>query len=123
MLSSLSEGICGANTQEKTNALIDHLHSLSPGDPIEARLQGQFLALQSHGMRAFSRAQNAEMFYHVQECFNIGAKLLKLANDTIDALTRNKTKGQQQVFVTHVNDGGKAIVGNLNQPVGDGNKS
>lgn len=61
MLSSLSEGICGADTQEKTNTLIDHLHSLSPDDPIEARLQGQFLALQSHGMRAIWRAQNAEM--------------------------------------------------------------
>jgi len=46
---------------------------------------------------------------------NIATKLLRLSQETLLTLMKYRNKGQQQVFVTHVNDGGKAIVGNINQ--------
>ena len=42
-------------------------------------------------------------------------KLLRLHNETTEALARYRRKGEQKVVVQHVNvnDGGKAIVGNM----------
>ncbi len=44
-----------------------------------------------------------------------GIKLLRLHNETTKAAARYRRKGEQKVVVQHVNvnDGGKAIIGNM----------
>jgi len=44
----------------------------------------------------------------------MAVKLLKLSQETLNTLMKYRNKGQQQVFVTYVNEGDKAIVGNVN---------
>lgn len=46
---------------------------------------------------------------------NTATKLIRLHNETIDALCRYRRGGEQRVIVQHiqVNDGGKAVVGGM----------
>ena len=55
--------------------------------------------------------------------FNRLVKLMRVYNETLEALMRYRRKGEQRVTVQHVNveDGGKAIIGaNLNMREGSG---
>ncbi len=56
----------------------------------------------------------------LQECGSLATKLLRTYTAQIDALARLRRGGEQRVIVQHVyvNEGGQAIVGNVNQPGG-----
>jgi len=55
---------------------------------------------------------------------NLAIKLLRLHNETIETLGRYRRGGEQKVTVQHVNvnEGGKAIIGNVSG-VGETNKN
>jgi len=92
----------------EVSALLPALH---PRDEAEAMLFGQFLALQSSGMKCLRLANLPEQgFYHEERLFNLANKLLNTANQTMQAVLKYRSGGQQIVQVIHVHNEGQAIV-------------
>lgn len=114
----LSDGVvalqitCGKD--EAYNVALQSLHDLKPKDAIEARFALQASALFSHGMSNLSKSAKADMMCHADHYSNKAIKLLRLHNETIEALTRYRRGGEQKVTVTHAIITEKAIVNNFN---------
>lgn len=109
----------GANTANEINGA---LLSLNPKDEIEGMLCTRLLVLHDQYMEFMKRTANG-----TQTCagidlnINRSTKLMRLYNETLEALMRYKRKGEQKVTVQHVNvnKGGQAVVnGQLNQGEG-----
>lgn len=98
-----------------TNVVYQSLSDYEPKDSTEARLCAQSTALYAQGMQYLSRAEKNDMMCHAEFYMKCAIKLLRLHNETVEALARYRRKGEQKVVVQHVNvnDGGKAIVGNM----------
>ncbi len=88
---------------------------MKPSDEIEGFLIQQFLLLHHQGVDRLNRAMKSEYIDSSDAQVKMATKLLRLSQDTLQTLLKHRNKGQQQVFVIHVSDGGKAIIGNLNQ--------
>lgn len=100
------------------------MHELSPRDALEGMLCSQIVALDAQGMRYLARAESDENWLcHTEAAVNMAIKLLRLKNETIEALTRYRRKGEQKVVVQHIqmNDQSKAIIGDVSQQGGGGN--
>lgn len=99
---------------QKLNILVQTLAECEPKDINEARLCLQASNLYSEGMHYLCQAKMAEM-PHAEFYMKSGIKLLRLHNETIEALNRYRRGGEQKVIVQHVNvnEGGQAIVGNI----------
>lgn len=118
----LSEGIaalqptCGRNETDAYNVALQALHDLQPKDAVEARLAVQASALFSHGMSNLRKAATTDMLCHADHYSNRAIKLLRLHNETIEALNRHRRGGVQQVIVQHQNNfvAGHAVVNNIN---------
>ena len=82
---------------------------------LEAKLCAQCTALYAQGMQYLSRVEKSDMMCQIEFNMKCAIKLLRLHNETTEALARYRRKGEQKVVVQHVNvnDGGKAIVGNM----------
>ena len=67
------------------------------------------------GQATQSVMNNNSMMCQIEFNMKCAIKLLRLHNETTEALARYRRKGEQKVVVQHVNvnDGGKAIVGNM----------
>lgn len=115
------------------NIIAQALNDLAPQDSMEARSIAQHTTLYSIGMSYLGNAQaaivegrNARMFesdgveeHNMQ--MNQAMKILRLANETVESLTRYRRKGEQKVIVQHVNvnNGGQAVVaGSMDKPGG-----
>jgi hypothetical protein len=120
----LAEDICRSavsampkenDTARNINTIYQALADFAPQDAIEAKLCLQATALYSQGMQYLSKAERASMVQTAEMFMKFAIKLLRLHNETIEALNRHRRKGEQKVVVQHVNveNGGKAIVGNL----------
>lgn len=98
-----------------TNVIYQSLSDCEPKDAIEAKLCAQSTTLYAQGMQYLSRAEKADMLHQADFYMKSAIKLLRLHNETVEALSRYRRKGEQKVVVQHVNvnDGGKAIVGNV----------
>ena len=60
-------------------------------------------------------------FYHVDKLFNLANKLLNTANQTVLAIQKLRSGGQQTVQVIHVHNEGQAVVAqNLSSHCGEG---
>jgi hypothetical protein len=111
-----------------SNVIVQSLSNFKAQNPTEARLCTQATVLYTRGMRYMAMAENkleqmkdADMFEQSglveahQAQMKLGMKLLRLHNETIDALSRLRRGNEQRFTVQHqyvqVNDGGKAIVG------------
>ncbi|NGX26155.1 MAG: hypothetical protein K940chlam6_00067 [Chlamydiae bacterium] len=116
------ENIDGFEKKDMVNYVIDVFEKMSPSDPVEASLIQQFIILHHQGIDRLSRAKGSEHATSSGHQVNMATKLLRLSQETLVTLLKYKNKGQQQVFVTHVNDGGKAIIGNLSHRGVDGKK-
>jgi hypothetical protein len=122
----LSDGIvalqptCG---KEAYNVVLQTLHDLQPKDAVEARFAVQAGALFSNGMANLRKAETADMLCHADHYSNKAIKLLRLHNETIDALNRYRRGGEQKVTVTHAVITEKAIVNNFNGVGGSSTKN
>lgn len=98
-----------------TNVIYQSLADAEPRDAFEAKLSAQSASLYAQGMQYLSRAERSDMMCHAEFYLKSAIKLLRLHNETIETLSRYRRKGEQKVVVQHVsvNDGGKAIVGNM----------
>lgn len=73
-----------------------------PKDATEARLCAQAATLFSLGISNLERAEKAGSTSHTDHYSNIAVKLLRLHNETIEALSRYRRGGEQKVTVVHV---------------------
>jgi hypothetical protein len=101
--------------QENINIMLQSLANGQPKDLTQARLCMQATALYAQGMHYLSRAEKSDILPRNEFYMKCACKLLRLHNETIEALSKYSRGGEQRVVVQHVNvnEGGKAIVGNV----------
>ena len=65
-------------------------------------------------MKYLHRAENTDMIPQTEFCLKNAVKLLRLHNETVEALSKYRRGGEQRVLVQHVNveGGAQAIVNN-----------
>lgn len=102
------------NEKDSFNIVLQSVHDMQPKDAVEARFAVQASALFSHGLANLRRAETADMMCHADHYANKAIKLLRLHNETIEALNRYRRGGEQKVTVTHAVITEKAIVNNFN---------
>lgn len=111
----------------RLNKINGVLLSLNPKDEIEGMLCCRLLVLHNQYMEFINRASVYEQTSAgIDLSINRATKLMRLYNETLDALNKHRRKGEQRVTVQHVNvsDGGQAIVtGQVNQGEGKMSKS
>lgn len=115
--------VCNAVAAQPRNQKNDHsvnivnqvLADYEPKDSIEAKLCLQAHTLHAQGMQYLSKAENSNTLPQSDFYMKNALKLLKLHNETVEALNRHRRGGTQRVLVQHVqvNDGGKAVVGGV----------
>lgn len=120
----MSHGMHHEDIEDRLNQMSIALSTMKPKDETEAILLGQFITLQESGLRCLRLANSQDGFYHVERFFLLATKLFNTANQTMQALLKYRSGGQQTVQVVHVhNEGGRAIVAQkIDQGGGDGNK-
>lgn len=101
--------------QKKFNTIFQSLSDCEPKDSVEAKLCMQGTALYAQGMEYLRRGEHSNRFDHSEFYMKFAIKLLRLHNETIEALCKHRRGGEQRVVVQHVNvnDGGQAIVGSI----------
>jgi len=104
------------------SSVLETLADAAPKDSTEARLTLQAATLYSKGMDYFDRAEKQTMLCHSEHYMKHGTRLLRLHNETIDALTKYRRGGEQRVVVQHVNvsDSSQAIINNGTLSTGGG---
>lgn len=100
-----------------TLSIMTELHPL---DGFEGMLISQMLVTYEKAMDSFRKAENnkvAEIYFGLQDR---GMKLMRLFNQQLEALDKHRRKGNQKMVVKHihVNEGGQAIIGNVNRDGG-----
>jgi hypothetical protein len=106
-------------------AVADALHALKPQDEFEGMLITRLIALHFQYMNYLSSSIDNDTSSEVREMhLNRATKLMRLYNETLETLMRYRRKGTQQVVVQHVHveQGGQAIVGNVQAGGGESNK-
>lgn len=106
----------------KANIAAQALADNPPQDSTEARLTLQANALYSQGMAYLNRAEQNNMIPQCEFYIKNAMKLLRLHNETVEALSKYRRRGEQRVVVQHVNVEGQAIVNNGNMIAGRGRK-
>lgn len=108
----------GGNHAHRLNITVQTLAECSPQDLYESRLCLQAANLFSEGMRYLNRANQADLLCHSEFYMKSAIKLLRLHNETVEALNRYRRRGEQKIVVQHNVMADKAIV---NFPGGGGN--
>lgn len=96
---------------------------VQPRDDIEALLGAQMVAVHNLAMDFMARANHpGQPSEAVAASIGSANKLLRTYMLQMEALNRHRGKGQQKVTVEHVtvNQGGQAVIGNVEQPGGGG---
>lgn len=107
------------------NANIKALLAMKPADEYEGMLISRLIVLHDQYMHFMAQSIHTKNIEHRERFINSATKLMRVYNETLEALNKHRRKGEQKVTVTHnhvnVNDGGKAIVGSeINQKTGEG---
>lgn len=92
------------------------LESLAPSDGAEAMLAMQMVGTHSAAMECLRRAMLPDQMHHAtNDYLREAQKMMGLYTRQLEALNRNRGKGQQKVTVEYVNveAGGQAIVGSV----------
>ncbi len=100
---------------DNMNVALQSLADSAPKDATEARLCLQAHALHSQGMQYLAKVANASSSMYSEFCMKSAIKLLRLHNETVEAISKYKRGGEQKIVIQHqnvqVNSGGQAIVG------------
>lgn len=106
----------GAQQMERSINIVNQvLADYEPKDSLEAKLCLQAHILYTKGMSYLRRAEQTDLLAHSEFYMKSAMKLLRLHNETVEALGKHRRGGTQKVVVQHVhiNDGGKAVVGGV----------
>jgi hypothetical protein len=94
------------------------LHGIQPQDEVEGLLAVQMVGVHNMAMETMSRAMLRGQTFEGKD-INIkqATKMLRTFIAQIEALKRYRTGGQQKMVIehVHVNEGGQAIVGQVNE--------
>jgi hypothetical protein len=98
------------------NPLLAAMHGIRPRDEIEGMLAAQMIAAHTAAMKMLQRMYHAEYLEHADAYSNRANKFMRTYVAQMDALKRYRAVAQQTVRVerVYVNEGGQAIVGNVN---------
>ena len=104
------------------NFLLSAVRGIGPGDETEALLAVQMAAIHKATLSMASQLQRAETIDQQNSSANALNKLARTFALQLDALKRYRTGGEQTIKVQHVTveNGGQAIVGNVNNKSGGG---
>jgi hypothetical protein len=102
---------------EGTNFMLSIVTGITPRDQTEALLAAQMAAIHVATMTMTRRLAHAETRAEQDSAERALNKLARTFASQVEALKRYRTGGQQKVTVEHVtvNEGGQAIVGNIQQ--------
>ena len=112
LLETLRSGASAVPGDSKEKMLIvgKSLIEFKPHDSVEAMLYVQANALFAQGMKYLERAENQELVCPAEHYMRFALKLLRLHNETIEAIAKRRGGFEQKITVQHVqvNEGGKA---------------
>lgn len=109
---------------QKVQAAISALRGIEPQDEIEGMLAAQMVGLHNAAMECMRRAMIGEQTFEGRNCsLTHATKLTRSYAALLDSLQKYRGKGQQKMTVehVHVNAGGQAIIGNVNNGGGSQN--
>lgn len=112
----IPEGSASEDQIELARASFAMLKGIAPTDEMEGMLAAQMVATHNAALECFRRAMiPSQTFGGRDNNLKNGAKLAALYARQMDALNKHRGKGQQKVTVEHVHveAGGQAIVGNI----------
>ena len=126
------EGLCSTQNSSdkmkviKTNASLAALLEIDPQDSTEMMLATQMVTAHNVAMEMARRAMLVNDQTDEVVNFNVNrmTKLMRTYTSQMEALNKYRNKGKQQITVKHqhvnVNDGGQAVIGDVNQGEGNG---
>lgn len=97
------------------NQMLAQIAAVEPTDGLEAMLAAQMAAVHNATMRLARTLRGSETITQQDSASNAFNKLARTFAMQVEALKRHRSKGEQKVVVEHVtvNEGGQAIVGNV----------
>jgi hypothetical protein len=106
--------------EDALNFMLSVVTGIKPKDQLEAMLAAQMAAIHTATMTFARRLANVETIEQQDSAERALNKLARTYAMQMEALKRYRTGGEQKVTVHHVsvNEGGQAIVGNVNQAAG-----
>jgi len=122
-------GVCSSGNKnselvtENANASMAAILEIDPQDSTELMLATQMVTVHNLTMEMSRRALLSEQTEDgVNFNINRTTKLMRTYMAQMEALNKYRNKGKQQITVQHVNvnDGGKAVIGDVNQGGGNG---
>jgi hypothetical protein len=101
--------------ENEFNGMLSLVRGLAPTDPTEALLVAQMAAVHNATMVAARRLAHVETPVQQDSASTMFNKLARTFAAQVEALKKYRLKGEQIIKVQHVtvNDGGQAIVGNV----------
>ncbi len=127
LLSQTISGFSNNHGATISNATAVHeaLLAMAPADEHEGMLCSRLLVLHNQAMDFMRRSATTNHDASIDLNINRAIKLMRLHNETLEALNRYRRKGEQRITIQHVqvNDGGQAIVaGEMSRGGGDVHK-
>jgi hypothetical protein len=121
---SRGEEFSGSRTT-LANAALASILEIDPQDSVELMLATQMATVHNMSLEMSRRVMLSEQtFEGVDANINRATKLMRTFTAQIEALNKYRNKGKQQITVKHqnvnVNDGGQAVIGDVNQGGGNG---
>jgi hypothetical protein len=106
--------------EDALNFMLSVVTGIKPNDQLEAMLAAQMAVIHTATMTFARRLANVETIEQQDSAERALNKLTRTYAMQMEALKRYRTGGEQKVTVHHVsvNEGGRAIVGNVNQAAG-----
>ena len=111
----------GVGDKEKlaslTNNALALLDGIQPQDELEGMLAVQMIGVHNMAMDCIGMATQTDKVDFMNTYMNGATKMLRTFTVQMEALKNYRTGGQQKMTVehVHVNEGGQAIVGTVNQ--------
>ncbi|MDD3493136.1 MAG: hypothetical protein PHZ19_06555 [Candidatus Thermoplasmatota archaeon] len=93
------------------------LAEIAPQDGLEGLLASQMVACHNLSLYLLRKAVKTQYREQLEAYLNQANKLMRTFTAQVEALKKYRSKGEQKVTVehVHVNEGGQAIVGTVNQ--------
>lgn len=111
ILVSAASAIPGFSEVMARNLIFSTLQDLEPKDLIEDKLCTSEAVLFRTAMTCLKRAEKEDRMPQAEYFMKNAIKLLRLHNETVEALSRYRRGGEQKMVVQHVNvNGGQAAV-------------
>jgi len=113
LITSASNAIEPIRSQEGSVTTVMHsLRDLKPRDSMEAQLIGKSAVLFEYAMKSFERSGDASQLCHIEALTNLGIKLMRAHNETVETLNRYRRGGEQKITVNYALLANQAVVNN-----------